>query len=75
MMSDVDLSVLWKTSVAGGDRESEVRCTWCGIGMMHDIATTHGTCGKMSDGADGADSDKRSSIIGRTMLHRACMAF
>ena len=56
------------------DRKSEFRCTVCGIGM-DDIVTTHGTCGEMSDGADSADSDRRSSIIGRTMLHRACMTF
>ena len=46
----------WKRSVAGGDGESEICCTLRVIGMMHDIATTHGTCGEMSDGADSADS-------------------
>lgn len=58
-----------------GDRENEIPRTVCGVGMIHDIATTHGTCGKMSGSADSADSDRRASTIGRRMLHRACMTF
>ena len=39
-----------------GDRESEFHCTVRDTGIMHDIATTHGTCGEMSDSADSVDS-------------------
>ena len=52
------------------DRESEVHCTVCGIKMMHDIVTVHGTCGQMTD---SADIYRRLNNIGRGVLHRACM--
>lgn len=42
----------------------------CGIEVMHDIVTVHGTCGQITD---SADIYKRPDDIGRRMFHQACM--